>query len=101
MDVVLGTMTTLISGFVSYKLGKYRYKGYPLLACLPPVLLNALVVGWELAFFFGPTDGFSWPLYLVMFTEVMVGQAIAVFVFGLPLIKRLEKSALFRGDSDK
>jgi len=100
MDVVLGSLTTLLAGIMSAKLGKYHFKGYPVLACLPPIFLNALIIGWELAYVLSPSGTFSWQLYGLMFIEIMCGQALAIFGLGLPLIKRMAGSKLFLNDTE-
>ena len=95
LDVLSGTLTTAIAAWITMRLGYLRWKGYPLWAAVPPVLLNAIVIGGELALVSSPFGHFSWSLYGLMFTQVFAGQFIAIFVLGLPLFKAIEKTRLF------
>ncbi len=90
LDILVGTSATLIAAYLSYKWRNVRYKGLPILSALPPVLINALFIGAELAFVIG--NGWDTNLFLIFFVEVGIGQFLAVFLIGLPLIKQLEKT---------
>lgn len=78
-DWVFGTMATLIAAILTRKLRKNVY-----LAAAMPVLANALIIGPMLYWMFGG----SWLLNIL---TVGVGEAIACFLLGIPLIKSLEK----------
>lgn len=79
MDVVFGTLATLIAAVLTRKLRKNLY-----LAALMPVLSNAIIIGIMLHVAFGE------PLWMSMLT-VGAGEALACFVLGIPLVKALEK----------
>ncbi|MEG1972711.1 MAG: QueT transporter family protein, partial [Oscillospiraceae bacterium] len=49
-DVFFGTMATFVSALLTYKLRNVNFKGFPLLSTLPPIIINAAVVGAELSF---------------------------------------------------
>ena len=51
VDMIFGTAATLIAALLTYALRNITFKGLPLLAMLPPVIVNAVVIGLELAFF--------------------------------------------------
>lgn len=87
-DLLLGTAATGISAVITYYLRPLRVKNLPLLATLPPVVLNALIVGAELYVVYG-----GLPLYLHMLL-VGAGQLIACTVGGLLLAAAMEKSGL-------
>lgn len=78
-DWVFGTMATLIAAILTRKLRKNVY-----LAAVMPVLANALIIGPMLYWMFGG----SWLLNIL---TVGMGEAIACFLLGIPLIKSLEK----------
>jgi len=101
LDVICGTVTTLVAALCTRHLARYRIKGYPVLSALPPVLLNALVIGWELTMVYQPAGNLSLSFFLVMFTEVFIGQFVAVFIMGLPLIRKLEESGLLSDKEQK
>ncbi|MBR3107017.1 MAG: QueT transporter family protein [Clostridia bacterium] len=81
MDMVFGTLATLIAAVLTRILRKNLY-----LAALMPVLSNAIIIGIMLHVAFGE------PLWMSMLT-VGAGEALACFVLGIPLIKALEKVA--------
>lgn len=82
-DVLFGSLATLIAAYVTFWMRK-RVSKY--LAPLPSVLVNALVVGALLVYVYD--IGVS---YWVAAGYVAIGQAIACFVIGLPLLSLLEK----------
>jgi len=77
IDIVFGSLATLIAAYMTYKI-KNRF-----LAPLPPVLINALVVGPIVAFYVGV------PFYLGML-YVGLGQLVVCYVLGLPLLIALK-----------
>ena len=52
VDVIFGTLATLLACLVTYKLRDLRFKGLALAASLPPVLFNAVIIGIEIAVLF-------------------------------------------------
>lgn len=79
-DWVFGTLATLIAAVLTRLLRKKMY-----LAALMPVLANGLIVGVMLYGMFGG----SWALNIL---TVGLGEAVACFGLGVPLIKVLEKT---------
>ena len=92
LDIVFGSAATLLAGFLSYALRDVRIKGLPLLSALMPVLANGIVVGLELTFVI--SGGFNLSVFLVNAAQVALGEAIACFVLGLPMVRALEKTGL-------
>ena len=78
-DWVFGTLATLLAAILTRKLRKNIY-----LAAAMPVLANALIIGPVLYWMYGG----SWLLNIL---TVGVGEAIACFLLGIPLVKSLEK----------
>lgn len=85
-DVIFGSLATLLAAYITYAMRK-RFSKY--LAPLPSVVINALVVGWLLTSIYGIEVS-----YWVAAGYVAIGQAIACFALGIPLLKLLER---FRG----
>ena len=75
LDMVFGTSATLLAAILTYLLRNYTFKGLPLLAALPPVLVNAVVIGAEIAWFFLPEGASFWG-FLISGVEVGVSQLI-------------------------
>ncbi len=98
LGMVFGTAATLLAALGTAAVSKIQYKGLPLLAPLPPVILNALVVGLEISCLNG--DGaFTWSAFtLANFgysaLTVGLGELAVCLVLGLPLVVLLEKAGL-------
>lgn len=82
LDVVLGSLATLTSAVLTWVLRKK-----PLLAGLPPVLINALVV--PLVFALSGTDD----VYLLSALYVGLSEAVVVYALGLPFARLMKKFA--------
>lgn len=91
-DVFIGGGATLIAAVTTAKLGKYRWHGLPLVASIPPVLLNAVVIGAEWSFV---TTGSIAPLAVLPFAGlVAAGQFLSCTVLGVALVCYMERSGV-------
>ncbi len=86
IDIIFGSLASLIAAFLSYKMPRAS------LVPLPPVLVNAVIVGLILKYAYGV----PLPLYMLMI-YVGIGQTIACYIFGgiLLLILRKYKDTIF------
>lgn len=82
-DVIFGSLATLLAAYITYAMRKHFSK---YLAPLPSVVVNALVVGWLLTYVY--EVGVD---YWIAVGYVAIGQAIACFALGIPLMKLLER----------
>lgn len=94
LDVFFGTAATLAAAFLSWKLRNVRVWRLPVLSAIPPVLVNALVIGLELTVL--EAGGFHAGIFLLNAAYVGLGQAAACFGLGLPLAYILEKTGVAR-----
>lgn len=78
IDIVFGSLATLVAGYLTRKMPA------PYLAPLPPVVVNAIVVGFILKYVLGA------PLLLSM-AYVGAGQLLACYFLGLPLLYWLRR----------
>ena len=85
-DLLLGTAATLSAAVLSYVWRKRRVKGLPVLSTLPPVIVNAFVVGSELSLVYG---GWPWSVHVL---SVAAGQAVACIGGGLIFAVMLQKT---------
>ncbi len=92
-DVIFGTLTTLIAGYLTYRFRNLTFKELPLLSASFPVFLNGFVVGLQLTFVLN--GSFSWTFFWLMFAQVSIGQFIAIYLFGLPLLSKLRTMKIF------
>ena len=93
-DLVFGTLATLAAAIMTYFLKDIKFKGLPLLALLPPVLVNAVVIGLEIAVFFLPDTNVLWG-FLISGLEVGIGQLIVCYCFGIPFYLVVKKYRIF------
>ncbi|MCR4688653.1 MAG: QueT transporter family protein [Saccharofermentans sp.] len=91
IDIIFGTLATLIAGVLSY----YIAKPNKLLGIIPPVVVNGLIVGGYLPFLL--VDGGSSVSALMVsisMLEVAGSEAVLLVVLGLPLILLIKKTKL-------
>jgi uncharacterized membrane protein len=81
IDILLGSLTTLAAAWLTY-----TWRG-SWIAYLPPVVLNGVIVGVYLSYLLHVN-------ILLAVGSVALGEAIAVLVLGVPLLKRLQKMNL-------
>jgi len=84
LDIIIGSAATLIACFLITKCKK------PWQVPIPVIFVNAIMVGTELSFIYMPKELF-WQGLLVMGGEVALGEAVVMYVLGLPLIHLLKK----------
>lgn len=94
VDILCGTGATLLAAAVTYLLRNIRIKKVPVLAPLPPVLSNALIVGLEIAWFL--PEGISWAGFLLAAIEVGIGELVVCYGLGLPLGIGIERTGIFK-----
>ena len=85
LDMVVGSLATLLAAFLTYKCKKVYT------AALPPVIVNALVIGTMLSVI---SDGFTPILLLSYIGSIALSQFIVCFILGIPFIKLLQKYKL-------
>ena len=98
LDVLFGTLATLLACVVTYKLRNVRFKGLAIVPSLPPVLFNAVIIGIEIAVMF-PDPSSSAPLWLACITNgisVGIGELISCTVLGVLLVKIVETNTSLR-----
>ena len=97
-DIVFGSLATLIScGFIALcgKKGKGSIES-ELIACLMPVIFNALIVGGVLYYMTLGSLGFLVGDYLLFYAgPVALGEFIVMLAMGFPLMRKLPKLPFF------
>lgn len=83
-DIVFGSLATLLSAFLTWKMPKSR----PWLAPLPPVIVNAVVVGLYLSALI------KVPAWITI-GWVGLGELCACYGIGLPLLYAIRSSKRF------
>lgn len=85
LDIIFGSAATLISAIITYYIGKSNLKFKRFLAPLPAVVVNALIVGPLLYY------TLKWPL-IITILQVGLGQLLACYGLGLPLMFVIDKN---------
>ncbi|MFV0401648.1 MAG: QueT transporter family protein [Oscillospiraceae bacterium] len=90
LDIFFGTFATGIAAWMSWMLRKVRWKGLPVASTLPPVLVNALVIGLELTWLEngGPA------VFALNAASIAAGQALSCMVLGLLLFSLLDRTGV-------
>ncbi len=90
LDMIFGSLATLLAAFLSYKLRRNKF-----LVPIPPIVVNALVIPWVLKFAYGDAQ----PIPFNMLT-VGAGELVAAGIFGMALLFALDNVAhvVFRGN---
>ena len=83
IDLAFGTLATLVACLGTYYLRNVKIKSFPLFSFLCPIIVNAMIVGFEIAFFFVETDAL-FITFLVSAAEVALGEAVVLFLLGTP-----------------
>lgn len=88
-DMVFGTLATLLAAIFTRMVRNIHIKKIPVLAPLPPVLFNAVIVGLELAVL--SAEGFSWAGFWAAALSVGAGELVICYGLGLPLAAALQE----------
>ena len=90
LDMILGSLATLLAAVAMYLLRNVRVKGLPLLAALMPAIFNGIIIGAEIEIFFieGP---FRFTDFLLQGGLVALGELVVCFTLGLLLFKALDR----------
>lgn len=84
-DVVFGSLATLVGA-----IGTYLLRKRPLLATIPPILANAIIVPFVMILVYA-LEG----TYFYFFTTVLLGEVISCGILGMVLSKSLGKRNIF------
>ncbi|HEX2927512.1 MAG TPA: QueT transporter family protein [Ruminiclostridium sp.] len=85
-DIVIGSLASLLAAYLTYRLSFNKPKR-KWLAPLPPVLVNAVIIGIMLSILY------KMPLAATILS-VGLGQILACYVLGVPLMLLIERTKL-------
>ncbi len=89
VDMLFGTLATLIAAMLTYYLRKITVKGFPVFSFLPAIVINALIIGMEINIFL-PVDASVWG-FVMSALSVGAGEAAVCIFLGIPLYFALKK----------
>ena len=93
-DIVFGSLATLLAAVTARALRNIRFKGFPWLSLIMPVIFNALIVGTELTFLL-PTDKTKLITFAIYALEVAAGELAVCVIGGIPLYYAIRKTGIF------
>ena len=102
LDIVFGSLTTFAAALLTAHIGKRKHTiANSLMGCLPPVVLNAVIVGAVVTAVFtveGETvNPFThWGLYAATAASVGLGEAVVLYALGFPLMRWLPRQSFFQ-----
>ena len=91
VDIIFGSLATLIAALLTRCIGTY-VKGKTLkllLGALPPVIVNAVIIGAMLSFV--GTNRIDTALFILYGGQIFLGQAGVLYILGIPLVIGLRK----------
>lgn len=81
LDVVFGSLATLIGAAGSWYLRKHKW-----CVCIPPIMANTIIIPWVLRYAYGSED-----MILMAMVTVGIGEILAIGVLGNTLLITLER----------
>lgn len=85
LDMIFGSLATLIAAIMTYYIGKSNLKYKRYIAPLPAVIVNAVIIGILI--------GYSANIpFILPALQVGFGQLVICYVLGLPLLIAIEKN---------
>ncbi len=87
-DIIFGSLATLVAAVVTFFLGK-KFHDKPMLAPIPPILANTLVVPFVLRFAYN-AEG-TIPFFML---TVFIGEFVTCGILGFILLKKLPKKVV-------
>lgn len=93
VDIICGSLATLLAAICTRMTRNIRIKNFPLLSFTFPVIFNTVIVGLELSYFINNGEIFKeiW----VFFSSIAVSEALVCFVLGAPLYFGLKRTKIF------
>jgi len=100
LDIVVGAVASLLAALCTMQIGKLGKECILVkaIACLPPVVFNAVFIGALIAYYMvsaGETEAFL-PAFITNAIQVGFGQLVILYAIGFPLMIYLPKSKAFR-----
>lgn len=93
IDIILGPLATFLAAAMTRRLGNIRIFQLPVAAAVPPVIVNAIIIGAELSLLIAPGESF-WASFFLNAIYISIGQFLSCFLIGLPLVRMLEKTGV-------
>lgn len=90
-DILFGTLATFTAAILTYLFRNVRFKELPVLSAIPPIVINAVVVGWELCLMLN-NGSFNGVIFWTQAASVALGQFISCAIIGVFVVRIIEKN---------
>lgn len=104
IDIIFGSLATLVSAFLTRfifrRMSLTNINVKALLALLPPVVVNAVVVGTYLTFLLTNEAVFV-TMILLNILYVGLSQIVVVYIIGYPLMLVIRKTKIFEAQQEE
>ena len=102
-DIIFGSLATLAAALLTAAIGRRKHSlANSALACLMPVVFNALVVGAVITAAYEGMNLFQhFGVFALNAAYVGLGEAIVLYVLGLPLMRYLPGKKFFKEFMEK
>lgn len=94
LDMIFGSFATLTSAVLTYYLRNIKFKGIPFLSFLCPVILNAVIIGLEINWFFMPDANVLYG-FLISAITIGISELLVCVGFGTPFYLMIKKYRIF------
>ncbi len=88
-DMLFGTIATLFAAILTRRLRFIKTFNLPLLSLLPPIIINAIIVGAEISLLYLEASSFMYGFYISAI-EVGISEAAVCIFLGIPLYLALK-----------
>lgn len=97
-DIIFGSLATLAAALATARFGRAgNTRLNRILACLMPVLINALVIGAVITWAYNGMDIFRYTsVFALNAAQIALGEGAVMLVGGLPLMRYLPTMKIFR-----
>ena len=97
IDIIAGSAATLLATLFTMQAGKVNRGAIVMkvLACFPPVFINAIMIGAVIAWSIASSGEAFWPAMVINGLQVGLGQFVVMYAAGLPLMIVLPKTRFF------
>ena len=103
LDIIIGPIASLLAAVMTMRIGMvWRARGtgdlkYKILACMPPVVVNAVFIGALIAFYIAGFSDVKVFLAAMVINGLQVGfgQLVVLYALGLPLLIYLPKAHIY------
>lgn len=97
IDVVFGTLATLLAAICTRALRNVCVKGIPVLSTLPPVVFNGIIIAFEIWFMGDRSPALFWGSCWT----IALGEAVVCIILGIPFMAVIKKTRIFSSAAKK